>query len=730
MYPTTGSRTFGAFRGVFIPTFLSIIGVILFLRLGYIVGSIGIMGTIAILLLAVSITFATGLSLSSITTNIKMGGGGAFSILSTTLGIEIGGSVGIPLFLAQVFSVGIYLFGFIEAWHLIFPLHPRIYILLALFLVLFLTTFISTSFAIRAQFLVFVLVIVSLVSVLSGGSWWSHSAIVPFFNIPAMKTNFWPLFALFFPAATGLMAGIGLSGELTDPKKQIPKGVLSALAITTLIYLTIILWFGQVANPSELVSNNLSILFFSAFPSLVLFGILAATFSSALTTWIASTRVLQALAENRIIPSKILARKTESGEPRNAVFFSSIIILPILLVGSINTVAPVITMFFLITYIIINLVVFIEQSLNLPSYRPTFKVPRIIPLYGVFGSTIIMFSLNVMAGIIALMALFITYIALVKRHLHIKKGFVRSGLFSALSEWAANEVTSLDESKKHIWKPSILLPATTSEKILGTYPLVKSIIYPNGTISVLGMELEEDLALGREKLDEQKKKKELKEMPELVKKFGQQGIFSSYAHISSENYIEGICIALETIEGQFFHPNILLIPASPTNFTKKELEKIYNTIQEVNVGLMFFDKNEEMGLGSQKDIHVWLTDDLLHKMVYEKRDFDLAMLSALKLYINWKGNLKIWIISTKRKGDKAKYHIEKLLYESRFPKDTKIEIKTDSNLRKSIKESPEGDIHIIPVRNLKKLNEYSRMTRNIKRTFLFTKDSDVEDILA
>ena len=108
------SSKFGAFNGVFIPTFLSIIGVILFLRLGFIVGSAGILPTMGIILLAVSVTFATGLSLSSITTNIRIGSGGAYSIISKTLGLEIGGSVGIPLFFAQIFSVTLYLFGFME----------------------------------------------------------------------------------------------------------------------------------------------------------------------------------------------------------------------------------------------------------------------------------------------------------------------------------------------------------------------------------------------------------------------------------------------------------------------------------------------------------------------------------------------------------------------------------------------------------------------------------------
>jgi len=175
----TGSRSFGAFRGVFVPTFLSIIGVILFLRLGFIVGSAGIIGTIAIILLAVSITFSTGLAISSITTNIRIGAGGAYSIISKTLGLEVGGSIGIPLYLAQIFSVALYIFGFTEAWSFIFPGHNALIVLLATLLTLLILTFISTRIAINAQLVVFAVVVISLVAVFAGGGWWRNVLTVP-----------------------------------------------------------------------------------------------------------------------------------------------------------------------------------------------------------------------------------------------------------------------------------------------------------------------------------------------------------------------------------------------------------------------------------------------------------------------------------------------------------------------------------------------------------------------
>jgi len=119
------TNKFGFFAGVFVPTFLSIIGVILFLRLGFVVGNAGILGATAIILISVSVTIATALAISSVASNTKVAAGGGYSIISRTLGIEVGGSVGIPLLMAQIVSVAFYLFGFSEhgnaqnlpSWH-------------------------------------------------------------------------------------------------------------------------------------------------------------------------------------------------------------------------------------------------------------------------------------------------------------------------------------------------------------------------------------------------------------------------------------------------------------------------------------------------------------------------------------------------------------------------------------------------------------------------------------
>jgi solute carrier family 12 (sodium/potassium/chloride transporter), member 2 len=209
-------QKYGTFTGVFVPTFLTIIGVIIYLRLGYIVGAAGILGTLLIVVLSVSITIATAFAVSMVTSNIRIEEGGVYSIISKTLGLEIGGSVGIPLYLAQTFSVVFYILGFTEGWQFIFPSHPKFIIVVTVFLILFLLTYIATKIAIKAQVIVFGIVVSSLISIfLGGGAWFTNESLVPALS-DFSTLSFWALFALFFPAVTGLMAGIGLSGELSN----------------------------------------------------------------------------------------------------------------------------------------------------------------------------------------------------------------------------------------------------------------------------------------------------------------------------------------------------------------------------------------------------------------------------------------------------------------------------------------------------------------------------------
>ena len=707
-----GSGKLGAFKGVFIPTFLTVVGVILFLRLGYIVGEGGILGTLAVILLAISVTFSTGLALSSIITNIRVGSGGAYSIISKTLGLEIGGSVGIPLFLAQVFSVALYIFGFTETWKYIFPSHPRLLVVFASFLILFLLTFISTKIAVKTQVVVFFLMIASLVSVFVAGNWWQGISMPSLSGFPV--DNFWVLFALFFPAATGLMAGIGMSGELSDPKSQIPKGVISALIVSTLIYVLMIFFFSYSASAEALLNNNLIIIDLAAFGPLVLAGILASTFSSALTTLLAAPRILQALGANSILPfSAFFSKKSEKGEPRNAVLATGLVVAIALTLGNLNTIAPVLTMFFLITYAVINLAVFLEQSLGLIGFRPMFRIPKWVSLYGFVASIIFILYINLMAGFLASLVLVTVYLYLVKKHLKQKKGDVRSGLFFAISEWAARKVNKLAESREHIWRPHICLPVRSPKTVYSRHHLLKAMLSPKGTISILDMS---------------SKEKEREKIRREEKRFYEEGIYTNYTTVEDKDYIKSIEIALEAIEGQFFHPNVAYVPSDISKLSEDNLKGLINSCDYSETGLMFFKPSQNTTIEENQEIHLWVPEKALNKDFYENRSFDLAMLLSYKMRMNWSGKIILHMSLNNNSKIKAKRYLNRLVYEARFPKNTEVDVSTIAKERK-FKER-DGELHIVPFENYRDIEREEKKTEGTNNSYIFLKDSGEEDVLA
>ena len=419
-------KKFGTFQGVFTPTILTILGVIMYLRAGWVVGNAGLLGAILIILLASSITFFTSLSMASITTNIRIKAGGAFSIISQSLGLEAGGAIGIPLYLAQAFAVSMYIFGFREGWQWVFPDHSSLLIDLFSFCLIFGIAYISTDFAFKIQYVILAVIFLSIISI-----------VLAFVNTPVNNdiqlfgkysgspennysgTNFWLVFAVYFPAVTGIMAGANMSGELENPRVSILRGTLAAVIICTIVYIGLAIVLAYLAPANELVSNY-NILIDKAFwPPIVLAGLLGATFSSALSSLVGAPRILFALGENNILyKNKFLARTDKKGEPKNALYLTSILVLLSLLLRDLNAIAPLLTMFFLITYAMINVVVLIEQSLAQVSFRPTFKVPIIVPLLGAVGCFFAMFIINPTVSLVSVGLVIGAYILLMKKKIY------------------------------------------------------------------------------------------------------------------------------------------------------------------------------------------------------------------------------------------------------------------------------------------------------------------------
>ncbi len=447
---------FGTFAGVFTPNVLTILGLILFLRTGWVVGQAGLIGAVSIVLISNAITLLTGLSLSAIATSMNVRTGGNYYLISRSLGLEIGGAIGIPLYLSQAISVAFYLIGFTEALQSLpyfQPVDARL-ITTVLVLIFGIIAYVGADFALRIQYVVLAALVAALISFFLGG--WD-SIITPTLTANFTENqSFWTVFAVFFPAVTGITVGASMSGDLKNPSKSIPQGTLASILVTSVIYLAAVIWLSLHGTPKELISNNLIMQDIARWPALVLIGVWAATLSSALGSVIAAPRVLQALAFDGIVPRKLGATLGSATEPRMAVLITIAIAISVVWLGDLNFVAPVITMFFLNTYGMTNLVAGIEKWVGNPSYRPRFNIHWGVSILGAIGCYGVMFLINPMATVIAIVISYGIWFFLERRSLSRTWGDVRNGIWFTLARYS---LLNLEQRGFHAknWRPNILV---------------------------------------------------------------------------------------------------------------------------------------------------------------------------------------------------------------------------------------------------------------------------------
>ncbi len=468
---TSAAARFGTFDGVFTPNILTILGIILFLRLGWVVGQVGLFGALAIVLLANAISLLTGLSLSSVATNMRVRAGGNYYLISRSLGLEIGGAIGIPLYLSQAISVAFYIIGFTEALLAIEffrGIDPRL-IATSVTLAFILISYIGADFALKIQFFILLVLMASLGSFFIGGLDLSNDNYVfigsmdsIFRDSPVLTSSlsenvsFWVVFAVFFPAVTGIEVGVSLSGDLKNPSFSIPVGTIVSILFTALIYIIAVVFFAMNETRGNLLSNNLAMQNIAVVPALILAGVWASTLSSALGSVLAAPRTLQAIARDNVVPKWMASQMGSATEPRMAVLLTGVIAVGVIWMGDLDVVAPVISMFFLNTYGMVNLAAAIEKVVANPSYRPRFDVPWWVSVFGALGCYGAMFLINPIATVIAIIISGGVFFVLERRGLQRTWGDVRSGIWFALSRYALINLESMGVDSKN-WRPNLIV---------------------------------------------------------------------------------------------------------------------------------------------------------------------------------------------------------------------------------------------------------------------------------
>ena len=489
-------KKLSTFFGVFVPCVLSMFSVILFLRMGYIVGQAGALVAAAMFALAYIIVGLTVLSIAAISTNGAIRGGGAYFMISRALGPEFGGSIGVIFYFANVFSTGVYVLGVVEALVGSFGVKSGDYArtlpdgrgwdyLLGTAILIFclLVCLVGPQMFAKTTFVIFLVVMVVALAIainffvktdsrpisvgnvtyyytgFSGNTFVDN--LMPNFTVDyttGKQADFAVVFGVLFNGCTGIMAGANLSGDLAKPSRSIPLGTIVACFFTFIIYQIFSIFLAVTCSRSLLVNDYNVMQSISFWGPLVTTGVLTVTLSAALSTFIGATRILKAVADDNIFGIVLRPFKlaTRSGNPYMAIFITWILVQAIISVGQLNVVAPFATGFFLLSYSATNLACLALELASAPNFRPTFRYYHwVTSLLGVISTFAMMFVVNQIYAAVAVVVMLLLFV-----FIHFYSGDQSWGDISQalIFHQVRKYLLLLDPRREHVkfWRPQVL----------------------------------------------------------------------------------------------------------------------------------------------------------------------------------------------------------------------------------------------------------------------------------
>ncbi len=586
-------KKFRTFAGVFTPSILTILGVIMYMRLGWVVGNAGLIGAIGIIILAHVIAITTGLSVSSVATDKKIGAGGIYYVLSRSMGIPIGGSIGIALYIGTAFSIALYLIGFAESFNGYFGFGMsindfRITGTIALISITILAL-ISTSVALKAQFFILAAIIISLISIFLGTTDFAPETVNLFANKDSVPLEV--VFAIFFPAVTGFTAGIAMSGDLKDPKKSIPIGTLLAIGVGLVVYITLAVFMAKTINTDLLKTDYNILMKIAFFAPAVVAGIWGATLSSALGGILGGPRILQAMSKDKVTPKIFGKGKGKNKEPVNALIMVFIIAEAGVLIGELDVIARVVSMFYLTAYGFINISYFLESWAN-PDFQPSFKIKRWIGLLGFLASFAVMFKLDMLAMLGALAVISSLYFWLQRKEVHLKSNDVWQSVWENVVNKGLKKIDAKIEEKSN-WNPNIILFSGQSDHQYFLLELSKTVSGRTGIVTNFKLIL--DKTNGRP----------LRKTEQIVRNetFSELGIFGR--QIKVDNIYNGIINIATTFGFSGVEPNTIMMGWPKGLENSVEYAKMTEVLLHLDYNLLYLDFDRKAKFGNYQTVDLW-----------------------------------------------------------------------------------------------------------------------------
>lgn len=736
--PSVSKANFGTMP-VFMTTISTILGAVLFLRFGYAVGHVGLLGTLGIILIGHMVTLPTAMAVAEIATNQKVEGGGIYYIISRSFGINIGAAIGVTLYLSQAISIAFYIIACAEAFTPIFDFVNSTYDwgltdrrIISIPLTLMISGLMlakGADIGVKALYGVVAILFVSLLMFFAGSTEFQATSSTNFISKIPDGDNFFYVFAIIFPAFTGMAAGVGLSGDLKDPKKSIPKGTIWATVGGMLIYIVAAFKLNVSASPEDLATDQLIMSQIATWGPIILIGLIAATLSSALGSIMVAPRTLQALAKDRVFGLPPLNRwlGKEAGknqEPINGVVVTSVVAFIFVAIGNVDFVAEIISMFFMVTYGAICLISFLHHFAADPSYRPAFRSKWYFSLVGAVMCFYLMFSMNAPYAIGSLLIMVVIY-SIITRVNEDKRGLAKifQGVIFQLSRKLQIFLQNSEKDAQD-WRPSIICISQNVFRRTSDFDLIRWMCHRYGFGTYIhfikGYLSKESNARANEDLDA------------LIKVAGEVKSNVYLDTMISPSYTTAVAQALQlpSISGK--EGNMFLFEYSRTN-NESTVDIIENMplVMSANFDICVLSTSER-GFGYKREIHIWITQS----------DYENANLMILMGYIimghpDWRhAEIKIFAIFPEESMLEQRGKLLELITEGRLPISSnnieviaKPEEKSKRTIINEISES--ADLTIIGFRGeaVKQLGEKIFEGYNEAGNILFVNARDQKEIV-
>lgn len=688
---------FGTFKGIFVPNVTMMFGVILFLRLGVVVGNVGLFEFSLIIALALCIMVTTSLSIASVVTNMQVGSGGAYFLISRSLGIEIGGAIGLALVVSQLVSCSLCITGFAYSLTSIYP-HLDLFLVEAVALgALTFLSVTSANLALKIQTLIFITLVLTVGSVFLGVDPVYSGSLEPYYQPPL---GFWAAFAIFYPALTGIEAGMALSGTLKNPSRSLSIGTILSICFAAIVYFLLGAYLWSSLDLRILAADPMILLQQAKFPILIYIGIWSASLSSALGNLIGAPRMVQMIAEDSALPKFLSRTFGKYDEPRYAtlvIVFAAIILI---FFTTIDQILPILTMICLLTYGTINLVAGLSELIHSPNWRPTFKCPWQVSLIGAGLCYLTMFAIDPIWAMIAIAVVIGLYIYYTKQELDVPFHDFRDSIFLYISRKVLYRLSGTEDHPMN-WMPQILVVTRAPTKREQMIYLSQALSYRSGilTVTTILPEVWED-------------PEQLESTHQLIKDWlSERSIECISEVVSHENFYEGIMQLIKSHGLGSLQPNTILMTVSDNDTdTFDGLLQVFDSAQTYAKNILLFFEGDKLPISDlsevadeKKTIDIWWDPE-------DRDDFELMMGFILSLRTSPVWRDRVVNVKTIAPDKKAKKHLEKY-FRAFFKKvrvrfKIKIHVEPDLSLVHCVhKHSEQADLIFFPLRNMSKFDD-------------------------